>query len=91
VSQQPLTTDKFPSFYIKYTIHSALTNFAPIDLFLVFHSKMTTAVSPEVILLHDPGTCVPFYIFSIYSTGQCMNGFRSCSDPQKICEDRLKL
>lgn len=41
--------------------------FIPYQIFIFMsHKILTAAVSPEMILLHDPGICVPFYVSSAF-------------------------
>jgi hypothetical protein len=41
-------------------------DFASAELFFVCHHMLAAATSPEVILLHGPGMCVPFGMSSPY-------------------------
>ncbi|XP_033610469.1 zinc finger protein 583 [Cryptotermes secundus] len=44
------------------TIHSSLNNFASAELFLTCHHTLAVTASPERILLHGPGICVPLCV-----------------------------
>jgi hypothetical protein len=45
------------------------TKFASTEPFLVFH-VMIIALSPEIIILHDPGMCVPFHDCSPFKVSE---------------------
>jgi hypothetical protein len=81
---------KNTSFILYKMYHTSIPHFAPVELFLVFHSIMTTDVSPEVILLHDPGMCSILCLqhLQYWAVHEWICKLLWSS---KICEDRLKL